>query len=228
MPVPSIPNLRQETGNTVTVPADETWIIKSIRTSGSNTSLTGIIDGNTYYLYAHGASSGIHDSATVITSGPICDTIVVNTGDSFSSSTGVEVSYWIMETDFNVHTTVPPLRQSALTAFGTITVPADETWIVKIATAYYTAPSSPAAINTYYVSASISGNTYTNLWVYILPSSWDGGGLNGGIFDSTMTLAAGDSVTFHSGYVPGVGSEVIKLQIGYWILEQDFLPYFLP
>jgi hypothetical protein len=115
---------------------------------------------------------------------------------------------------------LPNLRHTQQSGAGTITVPANKTWVIKTATARVNHTLGPTSEGVT-VTATINSNAAV---VYdVLIQNRTGGALgayNVGqpIFSSTIILKAGDTLA-----LAVVGSpSVATLDVYYYILEDDF------
>lgn len=216
----SIPNLRTISGTAITVPANQTWVIKTVHSSiitGSNPNLQVVFNNGVSFSMKIGLKSG-HDflnAANGLIFGP---SLVANAGDSFTATPSITLGYWILETDFNMsNLSIPDLRLGTLsrttTGTSTLTVPANKTWILKFAHLGGSVTSGSFIITN---SVIINGNTY-NL------SAIDANSIVGTSFcqgvSNTLILKAGDTINLINSSFGTIGS---SLSIGYWILEDDF------
>jgi len=215
-----IPNLRYSTASPATVPANETWVVKVI----TGTGITASITGNSYTLKDWQVGGGDASMSISYNVGGVKgSSLVLKTGDSITGAS--TIGYWILETDYGLHYTMPNLRQSTgnVTTTGSIvkTVPTGQTWIIKLCNYYFTLTSAGNVSHSIVGSMNINSNIYQNCTISL------SGSLGGGsktyigaesMIDDTIILKAGDSIT-----VTAAGSNLnAYLYIGYWILEQDF------
>ena len=226
----AVPALRQTIGTNFTVPAGETWIVKCISLQAGSlpvnpNRINAVISGNPYTLYS---TAIVSDTDISKGGGALINTLVLNAGDTITTTVSIAIGYWKLS-DFNISTTVPAIRQATIAipdlvvTTQTLTVPVGETWIVKIATAAYLDTGGTTGARIYSVDAVIGGNSYTNIWEVhykgtTLVTSYT---IASQIFDSSILLNAGDTITINIDSALTVNLSYF-LEIGYWILEQDF------
>lgn len=216
----SLPNLRYATSSgTITVPSNETWLVKEV----AGPIITYTINSNTYQKQWFNTAVPAEIPTFTFNNlpryaGKIGSGLLLHTGDSinFNSATGY-IYYYILETDFNYNMTIPGLRQAAITALSSITVPSNETWIVKLCIGGCTQTTLSGANIT--ITASINSNSIPLLYIP-LPSSITSINYYENCVNNTLIMKTGDSFTLASTYPTGVAAPV--LQVAYWIRETDF------
>lgn len=119
---------------------------------------------------------------------------------------------------------LPDLRHIGLTAAGTITVPANETWIIKTANARLVQSLAADAEVEMIITVTINGNSGI-VWHLELQKRISGGGdrlgmFGGGgpIFSSSIILKTNDTLVLAKVGTP----DHTELDVFYYILETDF------
>jgi hypothetical protein len=151
----------------------------------------------------------------------------LKTGDRIYSGSGsgdVLISYWMHELDFPTirGDLIPVLRTKTLDdtdiSFLEMTVPDNETWIIKLAVAYMETEGIDFEAK---VKATINGTVIDDLLLFLKGSvGVTDQKLGSAFFNSTVILYAGDKIKFYTSPVTII--QVMKLKIAYWIAEQDF------
>lgn len=235
----TIPDYRFFSGATLTVPANETWVINQLAPPaglGIVQVLTiATINGNSYFLYANVFENGGGTNPVLID--PVLGNsfggkLVLKAGDTIAVNLGTfDAYYWIIETDFPEidGSVIPNLRNVQLTAAGSITVPGGETWVVMVACcgiAGRDAGTTPP-VNSWYVTGGFTQNSNAITTV-------NGGGVIDQVFGShdvgfarsiianPIVLQAGDSIDW-TRYTIVTGTLVRNtLDVGYYKLGVDF------
>lgn len=217
----TIPNLRKVSAQNHTVPAGQTWIIKTLLLVGEAVGpITFTNSGSFFALQTSEAFPATIPGFDGNSPGRRLTTVLVaNAGDTFAfgaPGNSIEIGYWILETDFGLNISIPDLRKSSISTdtaeSSTITIPAGQTWILKLSS--FKAISLDVAKYTFTVSTTIGANTLALLKY----RTDDPTTVYGQFLQSTLALKAGNVLTLTQDRVNGSS----QLDIGYWILEQDF------
>lgn len=218
----TIPQLRRGTTSfptVVTVPGGQTWLVKHI----SNTTVGGVatsvtIGGNIFSLaFVHPTFFGYNTGRPF---GSMTGNIILNAGDKITFAGGQnEYAYWILETDFGLNVTIPNLRKQTIVQVNpgtyTVIVPAGETWVLKILHHDFTCP---AVVVDSYIFLDIGINSF---YALLFSPNNNTGNSAGSVIPESFILNAGDDIKLQL-FGGGGGSWAATVEIGYWILEQDF------
>jgi hypothetical protein len=228
--VPTLRHTSLSAAGTITVPAGQTWVVKSANadflargiTAHDRASITASINGNSAPLWnssAYGTGAiGLYRYGIPILS----STIIMKAGDTIQLSIdlgaptiALSVYYYILEQDMGIQSSqVPTLRHTGRTTAGLITVPTGETWVIKTANAKFDYLGGTLA--TTKVISTINSNIAT-IWRASSSNSTSGlYAIGGPIFSSSMIMKASDTLELNLG-----GTSTSSLDLYYYIFEQD-------
>ena len=204
----TIPTLRSTTllfNTTLTVPAGKTYIIKNISPTGlghfQDAYTVQIKIGSNTFTGGHVIETGA--GMTLLwrgnfPSGVMGSPLVLNASDTIkhTGSVGtIRIWYWELQADFGVDFSIPSLREDNTIVNKTWTVPAGETWILKLALFYVEITRILGGSSDYAWAYATLNGTVMDLFKAQKGSGTDDEEMVGNIVPSTLVLNSGDSIT---------------------------------